>query len=256
MELGLKGKVAAITGGSEGIGFATAMRLAQEGASVAICARRADVLQKAADEIGKHGSVLAVVADATKRGDIERFIAETVQRFGRLDILVNNAGSSNANPFETVTDEVWQQDLDLKLFGAIRAARAAIPHMKQQGGGRIINLTMVGGKQPGASSVPTTVSRAAGLALTKALSKDMAAHKILVNTVSVGLIKSAQIARGASRSGVPVEEHFARLGKNVPLGRIGEAEEVANVIAFLASDAASYVTGAGINVDGGTSGVL
>jgi 3-oxoacyl-[acyl-carrier protein] reductase len=257
MELGLRGKVAAITGGSEGIGKATAMRLAQEGAKVAICARRADVLQQAADEIkNAGGEVFAHVTDVTKAAEIERFIAETVKQFGRLDILVNNAGTSNANHFETVTDEVWQQDLELKLFGAIRASRAAIPHMKRQGGGRIINLTMVGGKQPAAKSLPTTVSRAAGLALTKALSKDMAEHNILVNTVCVGLIKSGQIARGAARRGLPVEEHFAQLGKNVPLGRIGEAEEVANVITFLASDAASYVTGASINVDGGTSGVV
>ncbi|MBI5876425.1 MAG: SDR family oxidoreductase [Chloroflexi bacterium] len=256
MELGLKGKVAAITGGSEGIGLVTAIRLAQEGASVAICARRPDVLQAAADEIGKHGNVLAVVADAMKREEIERFVAETVARFGRLDILVNNAGTSNAGAFESVTDEVWQQDLDLKLFGAIRASRAAIPHMKKQGGGRIINITMTGGKQPGAKSVPTTVSRAAGIALTKALSKDLAADKILVNTVCVGLIKSGQMARGATRRGVPVDEHYAQLGKNVPLGRIGETGEAANVIVFLASDAASYVTGASVNVDGGMSGVV
>ena len=256
MELGLSGKVAAITGGSEGIGKATAMRLAQEGASVAICARRADVLQQAADEIGKFGNVLAVVADVSKPADAERFINETAARFGRLDILVNNAGSSNANHFESIGDEVWQADLELKLFGAIRCARAAIPHMKQQGGGRIINLTMVGGKQPGGKSVPTTVSRAAGQAFTKALSKDMAEHQILVNTVCVGLIKSAQMARGAARRGLTPEQSYEQMGKNIPLGRVGEAAEVANVIAFLASDAASYVTGTSVNVDGGMSGVL
>jgi 3-oxoacyl-[acyl-carrier protein] reductase len=126
MELGLRGKVAAITGGSDSIGKATAMRLAQEGALVAICARRADVLQQAADEItASGGSVLAVVADVTNPADGQRFIAETVQRFGRLDILVNNAGTSNAHPFEDVDDEVWMPDLDLKLFGAIRCSRAA-----------------------------------------------------------------------------------------------------------------------------------
>ena len=256
MELGLRGKVAAITGGSEGIGKAAALRLAQEGASVAICGRRADVLQQAAAEIGKHGAVLAVSADVTKPEDCARFVAEAAARFGRLDILVNNAGTSNANPFETVTDEIWQQDLDLKLFGAVRCARAAIPHMQAAGGGRIINITMVGGKQPAARSLPTTVSRAAGIALTKALSKDLAEQRILVNTVCVGVIKSGQMARGAARRGLPLDEHYAQIGKNVPLGRIGEAEEVANVIAFLASDAASYVTGASINVDGGMSGVV
>jgi NAD(P)-dependent dehydrogenase (short-subunit alcohol dehydrogenase family) len=257
MDLGLKGKVAAITGGSEGIGKAAAMRLAQEGAMVAICARRADVLQQAADEIAAAGgSVLAVVADVTNPADCQRFIAETVRRFGRLDILVNNAGSANANHFEAIDDEVWMQDLDLKLFGAIRCARAAIPHMKQQGSGRVINITMVGGKQPGKGSMPTTISRAAGLAFTKALSKDMAPHNILVNTVCIGLIKSGQMARGAARRGQTPEQAYEQMGKNIPLGRVGEAAEAANVIAFLASDAASYVTGASINVDGGTSGVL
>jgi NAD(P)-dependent dehydrogenase (short-subunit alcohol dehydrogenase family) len=257
MELGLKGKVAAITGGSEGIGKATARRLALEGVQVAICARRVDVLQQAADEIKQTGGeVLALVADMTKPADIEKFIADTVKQFGRLDILVNNAGTSNANHFESIGDEVWTQDLELKLFGAIRAARAAIPHMKQQGGGRIINVTMVGAKQPGAKSLPTTVSRAAGIAFTKALSKDMAEHHILVNTVCVGLIKSGQMARGAARRGLQPEQFYEQAGKNIPLGRVGEAEEVANVIAFLASDAASYVTGTSINVDGGMSGVV
>jgi 3-oxoacyl-[acyl-carrier protein] reductase len=256
MELGLRGKVAAITGGSEGIGKATALRLAAEGASVAICARRAQVLQQAADEIkSKGGTVFTVVADVADAADCERFIRETVAHYGRLDILVNNAGSSNANPFESIGDEVWKSDLELKLFGAIRCARAAIPHMKQQGGGRIINLTMVAGKQPGAKSLPTTVSRAAGIAFTKALSKDLAEYHILVNTVCVGLIKSAQMARGAARRGVSPDQQYEQMGKNIPLGRVGEAEEVGNVITFLASDAASYVTGASINVDGGTSGV-
>jgi 3-oxoacyl-[acyl-carrier protein] reductase len=257
MELGLKGKVAAITGGSEGIGKATAMRLAAEGAAVAICARRAEVLQQAAGEIkSKGGSVFTVVADVSNPADCERFINETAAHFGRLDILVNNAGSSNANPFESIGDEVWKNDLELKLFGAIRCARAAIPHMKKQGGGRIINLTMVGAKQPGGKSLPTTVSRAAGIAFTKALSKDLAEYHILVNTVCVGLIKSAQMARGAARRGVSPEQQYEQMGKNIPLGRVGEAEEVGNVITFLASEAASYVTGASINVDGGTSGVV
>src|ERR1700674_681128 len=145
MELGLKGKVAAITGGSEGIGKATAMRLALEGAKVAIFARRENVLNAVAEDIRKAGGdVLAVSGDAAKAEDLERFIKSTVQRFGRLDILVNNAGTSNARAFDTVDDQVWKDDLELKLFGAIRGARLAIPLMKSQGGGRIINITMVG----------------------------------------------------------------------------------------------------------------
>ncbi|MBI4194956.1 MAG: SDR family oxidoreductase [Betaproteobacteria bacterium] len=257
MELGLRGKVAAVTGGSEGIGRAAVQRLVEEGAKVALCARRADVLEAFVVELKKAGGdVLPVVADAAKPGDMERFIAETVRHFGRLDILVNNAGGTGQSPFEKVDDAAWQSDIDIKVFAHIRTARAAIPHMKKQGGGRIINLNMVGAKAPFAGSFPTTISRAAGLALTKALSKEYAADNILVNAVAVGKIKSKQQERRAAREKLSVAEHYERTGKTVPLGRMGEAEEVANVIAFLASDAASYVTGCCINVDGGLSGVL
>ncbi|HYH40341.1 MAG TPA: SDR family oxidoreductase [Burkholderiales bacterium] len=257
MELGLKGKVAAVTGGSEGIGRATVERLVAEGAKVALCARRGEVLNAFADALRKQGAdVLPIVADATKPGDLERFIEETVKKYGRLDIVVNNAGGTGQEAFTKVDDEAWQRDLDVKLFAHIRTTRAAVPHMKKQGGGRIINLNMVGAKQPFAGSFPTTISRAAGLALTKALSKEFAADNILVNAVAVGKIKSMQQERRAAKSGVSVEEHYASTGKTVPLGRMGESAEVANVIAFLASDAASYVTGVCINVDGGMSGVL
>ena len=257
MELGLKGKVAAVTGGSEGIGRATVLRLAQEGAKVALCARRAEILNACVAELKKAGhDVLGVVADAASAGEAERFIAETVRHFGRVDIVVNNAGGTGQSPFTKVDDPAWQQDLEIKVFAHIRTARAAIPHMKKQGGGRIINLSMVGAKQPFAGSFPTTVSRAAGLALVKALSKEYAPDNILVNAVAVGKIKSKQQERRAAREGVSVAEHYAKTGKTVPLGRMGESEEVANVIAFLASGAASYVTGVCLNVDGGLSGVL
>lgn len=257
MELGLRGKVAAVTGGSEGIGRATALRLAAEGANLALCARREDVLNAFAAELRKGGcDVLAVVADAAKPGDMERFIEETVRRFGRVDIVVNNAGGTGQDAFEKVTDEAFQHDIDIKVFAQIRTTRAAVPHMKKQGGGRIINLNMVAARAPGAATFPTTVSRAAGLALTKALSKEYAADNILVNAVAVGKIKSKQQERRAARQKMSVEEHYAKTGKTVPLGRMGEAEEVANVIAFLASDAASYVTGCCVQVDGGLSGVL
>jgi 3-oxoacyl-[acyl-carrier protein] reductase len=257
VELGLKGKVVAITGGSEGIGRATALRFAREGSKIAICARRADVLDAFAGELKKSGAdVLAVVADAAKAGDAERFIEESVKRFGRVDVVVNNAGGTGQSPFDAVDDKAWQDDLDVKVFAHIRTARAAVPHMKKQGGGRIISLNMVGAKQPFEGSFPTTISRAAGLALTKALSKELAPFNILVNAVAVGKIKSMQQERRAARLKISVEEHYAKTGKTVPLGRMGEAEEVANVIAFLASDAASYVTGCCVNVDGGISGVL
>ena len=257
MELGLRGKVAAVTGGSEGIGRATVLRLVAEGAKVALCARRTDVLNAFAAELKqKGGDVLAVVADAAKPGDMERFIEETVRRFGRIDIVVNNAGGTGQDPFDKVTDEAFQHDIDIKVFAQIRTSRAAIPHMKKQGGGRIINLNMVAARQPAAGTFPTTISRAAGLALTKALSKEYAADNILVNAVAVGKIKSKQQERRAAREKIGVEEHYAKTGKTIPLGRVGEAEEVASVIAFLASDAASYVTGCCVQVDGGLSGVL
>jgi 3-oxoacyl-[acyl-carrier protein] reductase len=256
VELGLKDKVAVITGGSEGIGKATALKLAQEGSKVVLAARRADVLELAAEEIRRAGGeVLAVVTDVTQTRDVENLVHQTVERFGRLDILINNAGTSNAKSFEAATDELWQADLDLKLHAAIRTIRAALPHLKRAGG-RIINITTPAGKHPPARSLPTSVSRAAGIALTKALSKEFAEHGILVNTVCVGLIKSAQQERHGAARGLAVEQHYEELGKGVPLGRVGEAEEVANVIAFLASDAASYVTGASINVDGGSAATV
>jgi NAD(P)-dependent dehydrogenase (short-subunit alcohol dehydrogenase family) len=254
MDLGLKGKVALITGGSEGIGKATARILTQEGAKVAIAARRPEVLAQAAAEIG--GETLAIAADVTSPADIERMVAETVARFGRLDIVVNNAGVALAKPFMDATDDDWTSDIDLKLFGAIRVSRAAIPHLRKSGGGRIINITTVGGKQPGARSGPTSISRAAGIALTKALSKEFAPENILVNTVCVGILKAAQHEAAAKARGGSVEDFYEGVAKNTPLGRVGETDEAAKVIVFLASEAASYVTGASINVDGGTSAVV
>ena len=257
MELGLKGKVAVVTGSSEGIGKATAIRLALEGAKVAICARRAEPLEKVADEIRRQGgAVFAHATDMTKAADIERFMKAVMDHYGRIDILVNNAGSSVRGPFERVDDGTWQQDLDLKLFGAIRASRLVIPHMKKQGGGRIINISTIAGKQPGPASVPTSVSRAAGLALTKAMSKEYAAHNILVNAVCIGKIKSGQHERRIAREKLVPAEYYAKVSEEIPLGRVGEAMEVANVIAFLVSDAASYVTGSSIHLDGGMSGVI
>lgn len=257
MELGLKGKVAVVTGGTEGIGRATALRLAQEGAHVAICARRKEPLDHVGADIQKFGvQALAVQADMSKAGDIERFMQAVIERFGRIDILVNNAGTSMRGAFLEVDDAMWSADLELKVFGAIRCSRLAVPHMKKQGGGRIVNITISGAKQPGAQSMPTSVSRAAGLAITKALSKELAADNILVNTVCIGKIKSGQHERRYKKEGLSAEQYYSSVAKDIPMKRVGEAEEVANVIAFLASDAASYVTGTSVNLDGGISGVL
>jgi NAD(P)-dependent dehydrogenase (short-subunit alcohol dehydrogenase family) len=263
MDLGLTGKVAVITGGSDGIGKAAAHSLAAEGARVVICARQVDRLEQAAAEIraATSAEVLAIPADVTQPDQIKRLFDQTIETFGRVDILVNNAGTSAAAPFEEATPEMWQADLDLKLFGAIHCARAAIPHMKAQGGGRIINITTPGGKAPAARSVPTSVSRAAGIALTKALSKEYAKDNILVNTVCIGLIKSGQHERRwqqahAQDPNLTLEAWYDNMGQNVPLGRVGEAREAGDLIAFLASGRAGFITGTAINIDGGQSAVV
>jgi 3-oxoacyl-[acyl-carrier protein] reductase len=260
MELGLQGKVAAITGGSEGIGRATAFRFCEERARVAICARREDVLQTTAKEIeaATGGEVHAVRADVTDAADCARFIQQTIERFGRLDILVNNAGRSSAMPFEEADDEVWREDIEVELYGAIRCTRLAIPHMRRQGGGRIINMTAIDGKQPGARSVPTSVTRAAGINLTKALADEYAADNILVNTICLGRLKSAQWTRRwqAHFSHMTLDEFYTKQGESIPLRRLGEAEDVADLVCFLASERARYITGTAMNIDGGISGVV
>jgi 3-oxoacyl-[acyl-carrier protein] reductase len=260
MELGLRGKVAAITGGSEGVGRASAFRFCEEGARVAICARREDVLRKTAREIesATGGEVLTVRADVTEPADCERFIQRTMERFGRLDILVNNAGGASAMPFEQAGDEVWRGGVGVKPYGAIRCARLATPYMRRQGGGRIINMTTVGGKQPGLCSVPTSVTRAAGINLTKALANEYAADNILVNTICLGRVKSTQWTRRwrAQFSYMTPDEFYAKQGESIPLKRLGEAEDVADLVCFLASERARYITGTAVTIDGGISGAV
>ena len=258
MELGLSGKVAIVTGGSEGIGKAAAAALVREGARVAICARRRDVLEQAAAEIAAGGEVIAIPCDVTDEAQVQALVQQVVEHWGRLDILVNNAGTSSAGPFLEVDDHSWDADLRLKLYGAIYCARAALPHMQQAGGGRIINITTPGGKAADAGSMPTALSRAAGISLTKSLSKEFASANILVNTVCIGLIKSSQHERRYEQqqerdSPITLEQFYAQLGDRVPLGRVGEAREAGDVICFLASERASYITGTAINIDGGSS---
>lgn len=256
MDLGLSGKVAVVTGGSQGIGRATAERFLAEGAKVVIAARERTRLEAVARDLAQLGPLHAVAADVSRAADCERIVAETIAKFGRLDILVNNAGTSAAGPFAGADDAAWQTDLDMKLFAAIRLIRLAIPHMKRAGGGAIVNLTNIGAKQPRANSLPTSVTRAAGLALTKALSKEYAADNIRVNTACIGLIRAGQHERRAETRGMDVEALYTEMTKDIPLGRVGAAEEAANVIVFLASSGASYVTGTSVNLDGGASHVL
>ena len=251
LDLGLKGKVALITGGSDGLGYATAARLAAEGARVAICARRQAHLEAAAAELRRasSGEVLAVVADVARAADCARFVDEAVAALGGVDILVNNAGTSAARGLEEVDDAAWQADIELKLMAAVRLCRRAIPQMRARGGGAIVNATIVGGKAPPAKGLPTSVTRAAGINLTKSLANEYAAANIRVNTICIGLIKSAQWERRAGDR--PVDELYVEMGKRVPLGRMGEAAEYADLVAFLVSARAAFITGTAINLDGG-----
>lgn len=260
MDLGLENKVALITGGSKGIGFQTALDLSREGASVAIVARNQDALDAAKEQIRKETGkdVLAISADVSQESECQRAVEETVAHFGKLHILVNNAGTAAANSFEDVDGDAWQKDLDLKLGGTIHASRYSIPYMKKEGGGAIVNLTAVVAKTPPASSLPSSVSRSAGLALTQAMSKDLGKHNIRVNAVCIGLIRSDQIEKmwQNKRPDLSWDEFSAETGKGIPLGRIGDTHEASNVITFLVSDAASYVTGTSVNIDGGSGNAL
>jgi len=264
MDLGLTGKVAIVTGGSEGIGRAAATAMAEEGAKVAIVARTQADLDRTADEIKKetgNNDIMGIAADVTDEAQVQSMVDTVVGTWGGLDILVNNAGTSSAGKFETVENETWETDLGIKVYGAIHCSRAALPHMKQRGGGRIINTTTPGGKASGAGSLPTSLSRAAGISLTKAMSKDYGADNILINTICVGILKSRQHRRrweaaNEKDPSLTLDKFYDAMGGGVPVGCIGEAREAGDVIAFLASERASYITGASVNVDGGSSPVV
>jgi 3-oxoacyl-[acyl-carrier protein] reductase len=260
IEMRMDGRGALITGGSKGIGFAAATNFMRAGASVAIVARRPDVLEEARQALAREGKgkVVAIAADVSKAEDCARAFASAEQELGRVDVLLNNAGTHANRPFEAATDAIWQQDFDLKLFSAIRLARAALPGMKARKWGRIINVLNSGAKWQRHGSAPTSVTRAAGMALTKVLSNEGAAHNVLVNAVLVGLIQTDQWVRGHAKEnkGRTLDEYLAEMAVRVPLGRIGTAEEFANMVLFLASDAGSYVTGTAINVDGGMCPVV
>ncbi|MBV8888372.1 MAG: SDR family oxidoreductase [Alphaproteobacteria bacterium] len=261
MEIRLDGRSAIITGGSKGLGLAIAEEFYASGGDVAILARDpgtlAEAKQKVAGKGGK-GKIAAISCDVSKADAIKKAYDQVMAEFGKVDIFVNNAGQSTRGPSETITDEMWQADLDLKLFAQIRFSRLVFPQMKQRKWGRIISVLNIGAKAPGADSAPTSVSRAAQMAFTKVLSQEGAPHNVLVNSLHVGVIVSDQIMRRHQREGanVSLEDFIAQAGRGVPMGRMGRAEEFAHVATFFASDAASYVTGCAINVDGGRSPVV
>ena len=261
MDIRLDGRSAIVTGGSKGLGLAIAEEYFASGANVAILARDQGALNDAKAAIqakGGKGKILAISCDVSKAGPIQAACEQANREFGKVDIFVNNAGQSIRGPSETITDEQWQGDLDLKLFAQIRFCRILMPQMKQRKWGRIISVLNIGAKAPGADSAPTSVSRAAQMALTKAMSQEGAPHNVLVNSLHVGVIVSDQIKRrfDRERPNVSFEQNVADAGKAVPMGRMGKAEEFAAVATFLASEQAGYVTGCAINVDGGRSPVV
>ena len=258
MEISMAGRSAIVTGGSKGIGYAVAMQFASSGADVAIVARGREALDEAVKAITSRTNtrVVGVQADVGSAADIQRAYDETMKALGKVDILVNNAGTSRAAPFEKLTDEILHEDIEQKLYAAVRMIRLVAPQMKERRWGRIINVLNIGAKAPRANSMPTSLSRAAGMALTKALAGEFAPYNVLVNAMMVGLIEADQHVQSAKRSNTPLADYYKVREKEIPLGRIGKAEEFANLACFLASDAGSYITGTATNVDGGRSPVV
>ena len=260
MEVRLDSRNALITGGSRGLGLAMAKRFAASGASVGILARDPDALALAREEIAAagNGKVVAIAADVRDPADIKAGFAQIQSELGTVDILVNNAGTSATSPFESLDDATLQSDLDLKLFAAVRLCRLAMPGMRERGWGRVINVLATVAKAPSAGSAPTSVSRAAGMALSKALAQEYAPFGVLVTALCTGLLVSSQWHRH-HQDRMPdktFDEFVEAMGKRIPIGRMGDAEEFANLACFLASDQASYITGTAINVDGGLCPVV
>ncbi len=260
MEVRMDGRVALITGGSLGLGYAMAEKFVESGADVALIARRQDALDTAVSTLqsGVKTRIIGISCDVSKASEIEDMFQKVLSKLGRVDILINNAGHAKAGEFESISDEEWQYDFDLKLMAAVRLSRLVFPGMKERNWGRIINMLNTMAKTPSAGSAPTSVTRAAGMALTKVLAGEGAPYNILVNGFNIGRIKSDQIQRAydATNKELSFEDFVARAGKNIPIGRFGEAEECANLACLLCSDAGGYVTGTSINVDGGLSPAL
>ena len=262
MELGLTGKVAVITGGSQGIGRATAVAFAREGARVAICARGKEALQQAAAVItAAGGEVLAESADVTVPADIERFVGGAAERFGSIDILVNNAVSFAVAGFGELPDAAWQHHFEVKLLGYVRCTRAALPHLRRAGGGRIVNVAGIAARQITGPGMTAGAINAAIVNFTKSLADQMAADGILVNAVHPGATRTHRheliIERLIKDHGITREEAERRSVSAIPIGRLIEPEDIADLIVFLASGRAGAITGQTIAVEGGaTRGVF
>jgi NAD(P)-dependent dehydrogenase (short-subunit alcohol dehydrogenase family) len=257
MDLGLEGKVAIVTGGSKGIGKATALSLAQEGANVAICARGVEDLEEAAAEISEISgrAVLPVRADMTVLEEIQNLVATTVSELGGVDILVNNAVNSVAAPFLELSDEDWLNHINVKIMGYVRCSREVVPHMERRGGGRIINIGGMAARNAGNLTNSNGVTNSAVSNIAKNLGDQVAHLGILVNCIHPGTTRTPRqvelLERRARDADITVEEAERRSVSEIPIGRMVEPEEVANLVLFLVSEKASAITGQTIAVEGG-----
>jgi NAD(P)-dependent dehydrogenase (short-subunit alcohol dehydrogenase family) len=262
MDLKLKGKIALVTGGSEGIGKGIARVLAQEGCDLAICARRKETLEATAAELRKETGrdILAITADLTKAEDAKNFIDTAARHFGRIDIMVNNAGSAAGGTIEFLTEEHWEQALQLKFMGFMRCMKHVLPYMVKQGKGRVVNLIGNDGVKESYWEIAPGAANAAGQNLTMALAGQYGRHNISFAAVNPGPVRTerwAGLVKAMSRDmKISYEEADKLAPKSIPLGRIAEVEEVANLVAYLASDLAHFVNGTMIEVDGGQDKAL
>ncbi len=257
MDLGLKNKIALVTASSKGLGRASAEALAQEGAKVAICARTEKDLRAAADAIATATGreLLAIPADVSNGQDIRRVVREVTNHFGTLHILVTNAGGPPAGYFQDFEEKQWREAFNLTMMSAVRLIRLALPYMQDQRWGRIINITSLSVKEPIEDLILSTSIRAAVHGMAKTLANQLGQYGITVNNVMPGTIQTDRIEQlaqhKANQTGQPVAEILAEMGQQIPLKRVGRPEELGALVAFLASERASFINGASIPVGGG-----